>query len=104
MHSVNIFVHVTIGLLAIVVGLIPYVTKKGGKQHRRFGRLFIVLMSIVILTALSGVFFFRDRPFLTIVTLLSFYTTYSGYRVLKTKEKGFTFRDFVVITIVLIVF
>ena len=100
LHSINIFIHVVIGILAIVIGIVPYVTQKGGLQHRRFGRIFLLLMAIVIFTALSGVFFFRDRPFLTIVTLLSFYTSYSGYRVLKTKEKGFTNIDFGVMLLV----
>ena len=101
LHSINIFIHVLFGTIAFFVGLAPYFTKKGGKYHRLFGRLFLGLMAIIILTALNGVIFFRDRPFLTIVTLLSFYTSYSGYRVLKTKEKGFTRQDFVVMLLVI---
>lgn len=102
LHSINIFIHVLIGTLGIFIGLMPYFTEKGGKRHRQFGRVFLWMMAAVILTALNGVIFFRDRPFLTVVTLLSMYTTYSGYRVLKTKEKGFSHQDFGVMLLVIL--
>ena len=101
LQSINISIHILFGIIAIFIGLAPYFTKKGGRYHRLFGRLFIVLITVVIITAFNGVFFFRDRPFLTIVTLLSSYTTYSGYRVLITKEKGFTKQDFAFMLLVL---
>ena len=101
LQSINIFIHILFGIIAIFIGLAPYFTEKGGVNHRLFGRIFLGLMAIVIITALNGVIFFRDRPFLTIVTLLSFYTSYSGYRVLKTKEAGFMRQDFVVMLLVI---
>lgn len=101
LHNINIFIHILFGTIALFVGLAPYFTKKGGKYHRLFGRIFLGLIAVVILTALNGVLFFRDRPFLTIVTLLSLYTSYSGYRVLKTKEKGFALQDFAVMLLVM---
>lgn len=101
LHHVNILLHVITGLMAIIVGMGAYATTKGGQKHRNFGRIFLFLMGIVIVTAMNGVLFFRDRPFLTVVTLLSFYTSYSGYRVLKTKTTGFQFIDFIVMIIVL---
>jgi len=101
LHNINISIHILFGTIAIFIGLAPYFTKKGGRYHRLFGRIFLGLMAIVIITALNGVIFFRDRPFLTIVTLLSFYTSYSGYRVLKTRETGFTLQDFMVMLLVI---
>lgn len=103
MHSINIFVHVLAGLIAILIAFIPYYSTKGGATHRRFGRIFLGLMAIVIITAMNGVLIFRDRPFLTVVTLLSFYTSYSGFRVLKTKEQGFQTIDFLVMVLVMVV-
>jgi len=96
LQNINIFTHILFGTIAIFIGLVPYFTQKGGHYHRLFGRIFLGLMAIVIITALNGVLFFRDRPFLTIVTLLSLYTSYSGYRVLKTKDAGFMRQDFAV--------
>ena len=103
LHNINIIIHVLFGITAILIGIIPYATQKGGKKHRFFGRIFIVLMAFVIITALNGVLFFRDRPFLTVVTFQSFYFTYSGFRILKTKEKGFQRQDFIVMLLVSIV-
>lgn len=101
LQSINISIHILFGIIAIFIGLAPYFTKKGGRYHRLSGRLFLGLIAVVIITALNGVLFFRDRPFLTIVTLLSLYTSYSGYRVLKTKEAGFMRQDFVVMLLVI---
>ncbi len=100
LHNINIFIHVLFGLTAIGIGIMPYISKKGGQQHRRFGCLFLILMAVVIITALNGVLLFRDRPFLTVVTFQSFYMSYSGFRVLKTKENGFEWVDFLVMLLV----
>ena len=87
-HDLNIIIHVSCGTIALIIGLIPYLTQKGGKAHRKYGRLFLLLMLVVITTAIIGLLFFRDRPFLTVVTMLSFYTAFGGYRALKYREQG----------------
>lgn len=102
LHEINIIVHVLAGIIAMFIAIVPYASKKGGKVHAQYGRYFLYLMAIVIITALNGVLFFRDRPFLTVVTMLSFYMAYSGYRVLKTKPRGFTKIDFAVMLLVLL--
>ena len=99
-HSINIFIHILAGIIAMIIALLAYTSTKGGPHHKRIGRVFLWLMAIVILTAFNGVLFFRDRPFLTVVTFLAFYTSYSGYRVLKTKETGFQLIDFLVMLLV----
>ena len=103
MHELNILVHVIAGILGIFVAGLAYATQKRGAKHKLAGRVFLLLMAVVIITAFNGVLFFRDRPFLTIVTFQSLYTTYSGFRVLKTKEKGFALVDFIVMCLVLVV-
>jgi len=103
LHNINIIVHITAGIIAILIGIIPYISQKGGKKHRQYGYIFLGLMAIVIITALNGVVFFRDRPFLTVVTFQSFYFSYSGFRVIKTKEKGAELADFLVMLLVAIV-
>lgn len=100
-QDINILIHIIFGTLGIVIGVIPYITKKGGEKHRLYGKVFIGIMCIVIITAINGVIFFRDRPLLTIITLLSSYTTYSGLRVIKTKSNGFSKIDFMVMLLVL---
>lgn len=99
-HSINIFIHILAGIIAIIIALLAYTSTKGGQRHKRYGRIFLWLMAIVVVTAFNGLLFFRDRPFLTVVTFLAFYTSYSGYRVLKTKEAGFQTIDFLVMLLV----
>lgn len=93
LHQINIFLHVFAGTLGILIGILVYRSKKGGANHLKFGRVFLYLMGVVILSALIGTTFFRDRPFLTVISLTSLYTTVSGFRVLKTRTKGFTIWD-----------
>lgn len=88
MHQINIGIHVIAGILALGTGLFSYFTIKGGERHKKAGRVFLSLMFFVIATALIGVAFFRDRPFLTLITLQSCYSTISGYRALQYKTKG----------------
>lgn len=60
--------------------------QKGGKIHKRSGRIFLGLVAAVIITGLIGVFIFKVNSFLLVITLLSGYQAFSGYRVLKSKS------------------
>ncbi len=88
MQGLNITIHVVAGILAMLVGVFSYATVKGGTAHARAGRFFLFLMGCVVVTAAIGVLFFRDRPFLTVVTIQSFYMAASGYRALWYKTRG----------------
>jgi uncharacterized membrane protein len=92
-HKINIAVHVTAGSSALIVGLTALIAKKGRKLHRQTGRLFLVLMSIVILTGLIGVFVYGRNTFLLVITVLSGYQAFSGYRVIKAKANTPRFTD-----------
>lgn len=63
-----------------------YVSTKGKKLHTKIGNLFLRLLLIVIITGLIGVFVFNRNTFLLIITVLSAYYGFSGYRVLQTKN------------------
>lgn len=103
LHSINISIHVIIGIIAMLVALVSYGSQKGGKTHVLSGRIFLGLMAIVIVTAFNGVIFFRDRPFLTVLTFLVFYNTVSGYRVVKLKTRGFQRLDFLIMMVTLLI-
>jgi hypothetical protein len=92
-HKINIILHVTTGSLALITGLIILITRKGGALHRLTGRLFLLLMAIVILTGLIGVFVFGRNTFLLVITVLSGYLAFSGYRIIKLKSNKFKFTD-----------
>lgn len=85
-HQINIIVHVISGSLALIMGIIAMTARKGGKIHNRSGRIFLFLVAFVISTGLIGVFVFKVNTFLLVITLLSGYEAFSGYRVLKLKS------------------
>jgi len=85
-HRINIVVHVVAGSIALLLGLIALMTKKGGKNHRRSGNIFIWLLIVVIITGFIGVFVFGRNSFLLVITILSGYFGFSGYRVLQTRS------------------
>ncbi len=99
LHQTNIIVHVCAGTIALLVGLIALATKKGKKRHRKSGRIFLWLLSIVILTGLLGVFVFKGNAFLIVITVLSGYNGYSGYRCLITKSNLPQWQDIVAVVV-----
>lgn len=92
-HNINIITHISFGLMAIVLAFIQILNKKGDKLHKQIGRLFLICFSIVIFTAILGVFIFYFRPFLTILTFAAAYSCWGGYRVLKIKGRKPNFID-----------
>lgn len=85
LHGLNIGVHVVFGSLALLFGLGALLTPKGGRLHRRFGRGFLYTYAVVVLTATVGLLVFEFRSFLAVVTLLSFYDVFAGYRALQLR-------------------
>lgn len=88
MHHINIFIHVFAGVLALLVGVVSFTSQKGGGRHTMAGRLFLGLMGAVLITAGIGVIFFRDRPFLALLTIQTLYMSASGYRATLYKSNG----------------
>lgn len=92
-HKANIFVHVATGLIALLLGVIALTTPKGGKAHRKSGRLFLYFLTLVVATGLFGVLIFEVNQFLLVITVLSGYNAYSGMRVLKNKTNKINRQD-----------
>jgi hypothetical protein len=88
MHSINIFIHVLAGTLALVTGIIALTAAKGGNAHVLSGRFFARLVAIVIATGLIGVLVFGRNNFLLVITLLSGYNCFSGIRVIRLKGRA----------------
>ncbi|MEM9647724.1 MAG: hypothetical protein AAF969_04530 [Bacteroidota bacterium] len=84
-HKANILLHVVTGSIGLLLGMVALFTQKGGKVHNKSGRLFLKLISVVILTGLIGVFVFGRNTFLLVITVLSGYVSFSGSRVLLNK-------------------
>lgn len=95
-HQTNIIIHVGIGTIGLLLGLFIIYKKKGGATHRKMGRWFLLLLSIVILTALFGFFAFNANQFLLVLTMVAGYNGYSGFRTLQTKSNSPKLVDIVV--------
>lgn len=92
-HHLNILTHVAFGTLALLAGLGPLLTAKGGRAHVRLGRWFLGLAAAVLGTAVLGLAVFNFRPFLSVIVLLSAYQAYSGYRVSRIRAVGPAWHD-----------
>jgi uncharacterized membrane protein len=86
LHKSNIIIHVSAGSVSLLIGLFILLMKKGGKIHRISGRIFLWLLSVVILTGLLGVFLFRLNSFLLVITTLSGYMGFSGFRAVRNRS------------------
>ena len=103
LHHFNIILHVITGTIALLLGLLALLSTKGGRWHNQSGRYFLGLISIVILTGLVGVFVFGRNTFLLVITVLSGYVSFSGYRVLIRKNNKLKTLDVFVAVVSLLV-
>jgi uncharacterized membrane protein len=78
-------VHVAAGSAAFVLAPVALATAKGGKQHKRWGMVYLWAMGVVAATAFPMALY-RPVLFLALVAVFSFYAAFSGYRVLKLKD------------------
>src|SRR5258708_12232357 len=64
---------------------VALVTAKGGKAHRRWGKVYLWAMGVVAATALPMAIY-RPVLFLALVAVFSFYACFSAWRVLALKD------------------
>ncbi len=84
MHAL-LYVHILCGFGSFVLAPVALATVKGGKQHRRWGKVYLYAMGVVAATALPMALY-RPVLFLALVAVFSFYAAFSGYRVPKLKD------------------
>jgi uncharacterized membrane protein len=77
--------HVLAGLLALVIAPVPLLTAKGGRTHRRWGRIYFWAMAVVAASAMV-LALWRPILFLAFIAIFSFYLAFRGYRVLSRKN------------------
>lgn len=78
-------IHIAAGAMSFLLAPVALATAKGGKQHKRWGMVYLWSMGAVAATAVPMAFFFPVR-FLALVAVFSFYLAFSGYRVLRLKD------------------
>jgi len=81
------FIHVGAGIIALFVAPGAMLTVKGGRAHRRCGKVYFWMMAVV---ALNAVILAVRQPnvFLLLLAVFSFYQALAGYRVLFRKRPG----------------
>jgi uncharacterized membrane protein len=79
------WIHILAGFVAFFIAPIPLLSVKGGKTHRRWGKLYFWGMAV---TAASAMVLALWRPvlFLAFIAVFSFYVAFRGYRVLSQKN------------------
>ncbi|PVM89063.1 DUF2306 domain-containing protein [Caulobacter radicis] len=77
--------HIACGLAAAIVGLAPILTRKGSRLHRLSGRLFVVLMGVMLAAAwvMTALHF---NAYFTALSATASLGLFSGYRVLRRKR------------------
>ena len=77
------------------------VTKKGGKQHRRFGKWYMAGMLCIFLTAVP-LALLTNNVFLFLIALFSFYLVFSGFRFARNKSGVPHVQDWIAVTTILL--
>jgi uncharacterized membrane protein len=77
--------HIAAGCTAFLMAPLALATAKGGKAHRRWGKVYFWAMAVVASTALV-LALYRPVLFLALVAVFSFYAAFSAYRVLFHKN------------------
>jgi hypothetical protein len=77
--------HISCGVVGFVCAPVALATAKGGKTHRRFGKVYFWAMAGVAVTALI-LSFALPIYFLAMVAVFSFYSAFAAYRILFLKR------------------
>jgi len=77
--------HIAAGTISLVVAPIAMIVKKGGSQHRLWGKTYFFGMTVVAVTAII-ISLFKNIPFLLMVAVFSYGPAANGYRNLFLKK------------------
>jgi uncharacterized membrane protein len=77
--------HIAAGATAFIFAPLALATRKGGKAHRRWGKVYFWAMTVVAASAIV-LSCYRPILFLALVAVFSFYAAFYAYRVLGMKN------------------
>ena len=80
-----LWTHILAGFTAFFIAPVPLLTAKGGKTHRRWGKIYFWAMALMAATAMV-LALWRPVLFLAFISVFSFYFAFRGYRVLSHKR------------------
>jgi len=85
LYKILLGFHAAGGFVALVVGIIAYISIKGGKYHKLSGKIYFSGMMLVIVTAIS-MNAIKPNKFLFYIALFTLYQVYGGIRSVKNKN------------------
>ena len=80
-----LIIHISAGFISLVTGLISILSLKGGKIHKKSGKIYFYSMTIVFVTAII-IANYRFNRFLFLIAFLSYYSVFAGVRKLRLKN------------------
>lgn len=80
--------HIICGASVLLIGIVQMANRKGSKYHILLGKIYVAAMWWICLSALSIISFYRFSPFLLVIAVLTFHTSFVGVRVVNRKKPG----------------
>lgn len=87
-NQINLAVHICMGAVGLICGLVPLLSTKGGSIHRKSGRVFVILAGVVLGTALLADAFLPEPIALLAASLSASYQYISSLRALVLRTRG----------------
>lgn len=80
-----LYLHILVGAISLITGAIAILSAKGKKIHKKAGQIYFYAMTGVFVTGII-VASFRFNKFLFLIAFLSYYSVFTGIRILKLKK------------------
>ena len=84
-----LLIHILAGVLALLAGVAAIVTVKGGARHNQAGKLYAIMMSVVVVTAFP-LSLWTNNWFLFAIAIFTGYLVAAGYRIILRRRSGTT--------------
>lgn len=81
----TLYLHILVGAVALSSGFVAISTAKGKRLHKSSGKIYFYSMTLVFITGVI-VAGFKFNRFLFLIAFLSYYSVFSGVRILKLKQ------------------
>ncbi|MEQ9402352.1 MAG: hypothetical protein RIM99_02100 [Cyclobacteriaceae bacterium] len=88
MENFLIYSHIFSGGAVLLLGLISIIRKKGSRSHKLIGKIYVGAMWWICISAFSIIIFYRFSAFLMVISVITFYSSFIGVRVLHRRKPG----------------
>lgn len=85
-YKVALYVHIISGFLALITGAVALIVRKGKGIHILSGKMYVLLMLVVAVSALV-LSLLKSNIFLLLIAFFAIYQTITGYRAVTNKSQ-----------------